>query len=29
MGTIIFMLAIAVTTLGFFFWTDRRESQAK
>ena len=29
MGTIIFMLAIAAITLGFFFWTDREESQAK
>ena len=29
MGTILFMIAIAVITLGFFFWTDKRESQTK
>ncbi len=29
MGTILFMIAIAAITLGFFFWTDRKESQVK
>ena len=29
MGTILFMIAIAAITLGFFFWTDKRESQTK
>ena len=29
MGTILFMIAIAAITLGFFFWTDKRESQMK
>ena len=25
MGTILFMIAVAAITLGFFFWTDKRE----
>ena len=28
MGTLVFLIAVAAITLGFFFWTDKREGRA-
>ena len=29
MGSFLFMISIGVVTLGFFYWTDKKESRTR